>query len=67
MYLIKMPGASMFVEAANGVLKDRILFGSSYPFIPVKEAVRYYSTVGFHDDVLPRVMGANALRLLRMD
>lgn len=67
MYIVNMPGAHMFVEAANGVLGDRILFGSSYPFIPLHDAVEYYSALPFKRDVLRRVMGENSARLLGLD
>ena len=66
MYMINMPGAQMYVEAANGVLSDRIFFGSSYPFIPMKEAVAYYSSLPFKSSVLPMVMGGNAARVLQL-
>lgn len=66
MYMINMPGAHMFVEAANGVLSDRVFFGSSYPFIPMHEALAYYSALPFKSSVLPMVLGGNAARLLNL-
>lgn len=67
MYLINMPGAGMYVEAANGLLRDRLFFGSSYPFIPMEDAVAIYSGLPFKQEVLPGVMGRNAARLLKLD
>jgi predicted TIM-barrel fold metal-dependent hydrolase len=66
MYMVKMPGAGDYVEAANGFLRDRLFFGSSYPFLPFDEAVRYYESLPFRKDVLPGVMGDNAARLLKL-
>ncbi len=67
MYLINMPGASLYVEAANGLLRDRLFFGSSYPFIPLEDAVAIYTGLPFKQDVLSAVMGRNAARLLKLD
>jgi predicted TIM-barrel fold metal-dependent hydrolase len=66
MYLINMPGASMYVEAANGLLRERLLFGSSYPFIPMDAAVGVYTSLPFKEDVLRNVMGRNGARLLKL-
>jgi hypothetical protein len=33
MYLF-LPGGQMYVEAANGYLQDRFLFGTAYPALP---------------------------------
>ncbi len=65
MYLINMPGASQYVEAANGVLRERLFFGSSYPFIPLQDAVAIYTGLPFKQDVLTAVMGRNVARLLK--
>jgi predicted TIM-barrel fold metal-dependent hydrolase len=62
-----MPGASDYVEAANGFLRDRVFFGSSYPFLSLDDAVAYYAGLPFKPDVLTAVMGGNAARLLKLD
>jgi uncharacterized protein len=67
MYLVNMPGASDYVEAANGFLRDRVFFGSSYPFLPLDDAVAFYTGLPFKPDVLTAVMGGNAARLLKLD
>ncbi len=66
MYMVNMPGATQYVEAANGFLRDRVFFGSSYPFLPFDEAVAFYTHLPFKPDVLPAVMGSNAARLLKL-
>ena len=66
MYMVNMPGATQYVEAANGFLRDRVFFGSSYPFLPFDEAIAFYTRLPFKPDVLPAVMGSNAARLLKL-
>ena len=66
MYLVGMPGAVHYVEAANGFLRDRLLFGSSYPFTPLTGAIEAYRSLPFDRDVLPLVLGENAARLLAL-
>lgn len=66
MYLVGMPGAMHYVEAANGFLRDRLLFGSSYPFTSLAGALAAYRSLPFEPDVLPLVLGENAARLLAL-
>lgn len=64
MYAVNMPGALHYVEAANSFLGDRLLFGSSYPFLPLAGALASYRTLPFQPGVLQAVLGDNARRLL---
>ncbi len=66
LYMVNMPGAGGYVEAANGFLRDRVFFGSSYPVIPLDDAVAFYTGLPFKSDVLNAVMGGNAARLLKL-
>ncbi len=65
MYIF-VPGGSLYVEAANGCMKNQILFGSSYPFRPMKQSIDDYRTLGFKDDVIDSVMFGNAERVLKL-
>lgn len=60
------PGGKLYVEAANGFMKDQLLFGSSYPFRPMAQSVADYRELGFKDDVLESVMYRNAERVLKL-
>ena len=64
MYVVNMPGSRDFADAANGFLRDRLLFGSSYPFLPFAGALEGYRAQPFREDVLKAVLGDNAARLL---
>jgi len=60
------PGGHLYVEAANGFMKDQILFGSSFPFRAMAQSVEDYRRLGFKDTVLESVMFENANRLLKL-
>ncbi len=64
-YGTNSPGSGEFTVAANTLIPDKILFGSAYPIIPVVEAVQFYEKeAGYREDVLEKVMGGNASKLL---
>lgn len=60
------PGGKLYVEAANGFMKDQLMFGSSYPFRPMAQSVDDYRELGFSDGVLEQVMYRNAERVLKL-
>ena len=53
----------MYVEAANGYLQDRLLFGTAYPALPLKATVDRFLALPFHDAVRPKLLFENAQRL----
>jgi uncharacterized protein len=66
-YLIEqIPGADQYVLAANHYFADRTLFGSAYPAKPLDEIVAAYRRWPWAPGVESRVLGENALRLMRM-
>lgn len=65
MYLF-MPGAKLYVEAANGFMRDQLMFGTSFPFRPMRQSVEDAALLGLHDDVFANVMWRNADRLLEL-
>jgi predicted TIM-barrel fold metal-dependent hydrolase len=68
MYLFGgLPGASDYINAANGFMADRFLFGSAYPVVPVDQAVREFLKFPLKEAVVDRVLYANAARLLDLD
>jgi predicted TIM-barrel fold metal-dependent hydrolase len=62
MYMF-MPGASLYVEAANAFMRDQLLFGTSYPFRPMRQSIDDAARLGLRDDVYESVMWRNADRL----
>lgn len=63
MYLF-LPGSGVFVEAANGFLADQLLFGSSYPFRPIRQSIDDALRLGLKDSVVERFLHRNAERVL---
>ena len=61
------PGGGLYVEAANGCMRQQILFGSSYPFRPMAQSINDYRMLGFKDGVIDDVMYGNAERVLKLD
>jgi len=62
-----LPGGQLYIEAANGFMKDQLLFGSSYPFKPMKQGVDDFLRLGLRPDVVDNVMYLNAAKLLNID
>ncbi|MEL7564559.1 MAG: amidohydrolase family protein [Dehalobacterium sp.] len=67
MYMVNLPGWQDYVTAANYMLKDRFLFGTSYPFIPFKDGVSYFKSCGVKEELLPDLMYHNAAKLLGLE
>ncbi|MBY0558533.1 amidohydrolase family protein [Hyphomicrobium sp.] len=65
MYIF-LPGGSFYVEAANGFMREQLLFGSSFPFRDMAQSVQDYQRLGFNDAVLESIMFGNANRLLKL-
>lgn len=66
MYIF-LPGGSLYVEAANGFLRDQLMFGSSYPFRAMGQTVEDFLKLGFREDVLDSMLFGNAARVLKLD
>jgi predicted TIM-barrel fold metal-dependent hydrolase len=58
------PGGRRYAEAATGFLRDQLLFGSSFPFRPMKQSVEDWLGLKLSEDVNTCVLAANAARLL---
>lgn len=65
-YFVNTPGDQLYINAANYRLQDKMLFGSSYPFLSVTEATNHYYHCGLRAEVLPKIMYRNAAYLLGM-
>jgi len=66
MYIF-LPGGSLYVEAANGFMRNQLLFGSSYPFRAMGQTVDDYLQLGLSETVLDGVLFENAKRVLKLD
>ncbi|HZP88718.1 MAG TPA: amidohydrolase family protein [Burkholderiales bacterium] len=65
MYGVAMPGHTAWVELANTVSPDKVLFGSAYPIIGIPELVRGYLALPYRNEqIREMVLYRNAARLL---
>jgi predicted TIM-barrel fold metal-dependent hydrolase len=60
------PGGKLYIEAANGFMRDQFLFGSSFPFRPMKQGVDDFKALGLTPDALKAALWRNANRLLNL-
>lgn len=58
------PGGGLYVEAANAFMGDQFLFGSSYPFRPMKQGVEDFRRLGLNRDAYEKATFGTASRLL---
>ncbi len=65
MYLFQ-PGGQFYVDAANSFLADQFLFGSSYPFRPIRQTIDDFLQLGLNQDTLDKALFSNAARLLKL-
>ena len=57
------PGGRRYVEAANGFMRDQFLFGSSYPFRPMRQGVEDFRALGLEEEPLRKALWGNAAGL----
>lgn len=60
------PGAADYIVAANYTLQDQIVFGTSYPAIPLKQAVEKYVS-RLRPEVVDKIMYCNGARLFGLE
>jgi len=54
------PGGGLYVEAANGFMKNQFLFGSSYPFRPMKQGVEDFQALDLSEEAYEAATYKNA-------
>ena len=64
MYLFAPGGRRHADAAAGGFLRDQLLFGSSFPFRPMRQSVDDFGALGLGEEAEAKVLGGNAAGLL---
>ena len=62
MYIFQ-PGKESYVQAANSFLSEQLLFGSSYPFRPIRQSIDDFLQLGFRESAIDGLLYGNAARL----
>ncbi|CEA09624.1 Amidohydrolase [Arthrobacter saudimassiliensis] len=55
------------VKASNAMLQDKVLFGTDYPLITPQKWLGAFEQQSFKDEVRPKILKANAVRLLGLE
>ncbi len=66
-YLANMPGMHDYIDAINGYLGDRFLYGSSYPFLPVDACLEWFRKLPIRAELMERVLWRNAAEVLKIE
>lgn len=65
-YMVRSPGMTEYVMAANYLLRERVIFASAYPILPLREARDAYLHSGLREEAKNLIMGENAARFLNI-
>lgn len=60
LYIINAPGQQDYITAANYRCKEKICFGSAYPYNDIIGAVKWYKNSAFREEVLEDIFYNNA-------
>ena len=60
------PGAHVYVEAAKSYMRDQFLFGSSFPFRPMKQGLEDFAALGLDAEAFAAATYKTATRLLKL-
>jgi predicted TIM-barrel fold metal-dependent hydrolase len=58
-------GWEPLLNYGNGLLKDRVLYGTTWPLLPLRRTVREVNELPLAADVKSKWLGGNALKLLK--
>lgn len=60
------PLSDAYLQAANTMISDKVLYASAHPFVDFRKALSIYEKLPLNDDVREKVMYGNAARLLNL-
>ena len=66
MYMVNCAGAQDYIAAANYMLQDKIILGSAYPILSMKENVEYVKSK-VRPEVWPKISYKNAAKILDLE
>jgi len=60
------PQSEAYIQAANTIIGDKLLYASAHPFVDFKQALKIYEELPFTEEVRKKVMYKNAAKLLNL-
>lgn len=64
-YFYGYPGSQDYITAANGILQDKIIFGSAFPLANLRDTIKMYVD-NIKPEILPKIMYENAARFFKV-
>lgn len=61
------PMSEAYVQAANTMIGDKILYASAHPFVDFRQALKTYEQLAFTPEVRQKILYDNAARLLGLE
>ena len=58
------PMSEAYIQAANTILQDKILFASAHPFVHYKDAIKLYESLPFTEETRIKVLSENGKSIL---
>lgn len=58
------PMAEAYIQAANTMIPDKVLYASAHPFVDFRQALKTYALLPFKPEVRQKIMYNNAAKLL---
>ena len=58
------PMSNFYIEAANTIIPDKVLFASAHPGVHYADALKLYEQLPFKPDVLENILWKNGAKLL---
>jgi len=62
----KFPQSEAYIQAANTIISDKVLYASAHPFVDFKEALKMYEKLPFTEEVRNKIMYKNAAKVLNL-
>ncbi|MBS3969858.1 MAG: amidohydrolase [Clostridia bacterium] len=60
------PQSEAYIQAANTIISDKVLYASAHPFADFKETLKIYEKLPFTDEVRKKIMYKNAAKVLNL-
>ena len=60
----RSPLSEAYIQAANTMISDKVLYASAHPFVDFKTALKTYQDLPFTEEVRQKIMYTNAAKLL---